>query len=1375
MKSYAVIARNALVAALLVLVAPAARAGSITGRMLDASGKPVAGAKVRWTVYRSEDEVLLDQTNAADPAVLGETATDAEGRFRVGLDKPGTSVSLRLAPAGLPTARFEGPFDSSEDIELGEIQAIGAQPVSGRVVDESGKPVAGARVLASASLILFDNDSRFFSETRTGADGTFLMADAPQGSRLVLARAPGYITVTRLQMEARPEEKITLRRGGSIRGVLTDSAGKPAAGVLVVSGETAAQTDAEGKFLLTGIAAGLHRLQAVWKEEFAARRDNVRVKDGEETAAPMKLARASAIAGTVIEEGSRRPVSGVRVAVYSQGGPGFARRRAERAGRTDARGRFRVGGLAGRPYTVEATKDGFLPASIAGVTAASASPGSASLALRRAASIAGRVTDEKGQAVAGAKVKITREMGVRRMIRGMSSNPASFLASQGVVTGPDGSFKLRGLAPERNLALEATKTGYATASRPGVTIKAGEALKDVALVLRRGLEAKSRVVDGKGEPVAGAQVRAARREEGFAGTRNIIRLAGLDQGDKPDAVSGADGTFVLKGLEEGQYTLAVTREGFAPKSVPSLEVKANAENVWPPISLTAGVSITGAVRGSGGQAVSGAQIMAIDMTNPGRPQDASSDPEGNFRLDGFMPERPILLNVNAPGYAPAQKNVTPPAEAIAVVLKSAGTVRGRVEDADTKRPVTDFSVARRGGGGPGGGIQIAMGGRGGDQTFQADDGSFELADVPPGKWTLRASAAGYRAADVSGVEVGEGETKEGVVFSLKRGGGLSGRVVDPRGAAVANAAVTWHPTETQGGGMGAAMARMMGGGGGGAATTTDADGRFSFDGLSEGRVTVTASHPDYLEASRDVDPSKEPAVDLALGTGAGISGTVVGRDGRSGVPGALVSMNEEGDAGAGFGMETTRTDGAGNFLFEHLRAGRFKLTASSSAGKSLPKDVVVADGQRMDGVLMEIATGSLLRGTVSGLPANRLGGVRIFGSAKDYNDNAVTDDSGNFTLRDAPAGVVRVQATTSFLSGKTTAKSVEVPEGAAEVPVQIVFEGSSRLSGRVTRGDRPLSGLFVNATPDPPSASAGRATGQTDEDGRYALEGLTDGNYQVNVAGQGVNYRKAFAVSGDSAGDIVLPPVSITGTVSEEGSGDPLEGVMVQAQAAQQGTSFSVKQARTDSNGHYFLDDLDSGNYKLSASKGGYQAKTQTITIGAESAESNIALQRSEGLTIHASDGLTGLPLKGLTAVAYAPGGTVAFRGTVNLDSTGRGEITSLGAGAYSLYLFSDGYSPRSFPSLQIPSPAVAVALTPGGRVEVRPAAPVSGRIVDSAGASYLLGPFRMDGRVAPSPPLVVWDNFAPGSYTLLVGSAGAETPYPFTVVEGRTTTLEIK
>ena len=65
------------------------------------------------------------------------------------------------------------------------------------------------------------------------------------------------------------------------------------------------------------------------------------------------------------------------------------------------------------------------------------------------------------------------------------------------------------------------------------------------------------------------------------------------------------------------------------------------------------------------------------------------------------------------------------------------------------------------------------------------------------------------------------------------------------------------------------------------------------------------------------------------------------------------------------------------------------------------------------------------------------------------------------------------------------------------------------------------------ATSDPTVAGDTRASSQTDENGQYAIEGLADGNYQVQLAGSGGGYRRSFTVSGDTNGDIALPAVSI--------------------------------------------------------------------------------------------------------------------------------------------------------------------------------------------------------------------------------------------------------
>ena len=483
-------------------VAWPALAGSVAGRVLDAAGKPVAGAAVKWFAYRTDDQVLLDQTSGTEPAPLGETKTGEDGRFRVALsaDKPGGSFALRITPAGSPSLRLAGPYESSEDSSLDDLHVSAAEPLTGRVVDDQGKPVGGAIVIAIASDPFSDVDAQSLSEAKSGADGSFSIPNAPGAPRGILVRAAGYVPANQFQLEARLDQRVTVKRGGTIQGTVVDATGKPAAGALVVCDEVAVLTDATGAYRLPGVDTGLRAVEALWKDDFAARKDAIRVQRGAEAAVALRLARAATITGSVVDETTRKPVAGVRVGA-SSGGFFFGgrRQRRERSARTDAKGTFRLTGLAPRAYTVSAEREGYLTSSIRGVTGGLATPGTASLALAKAASIAGKVVDEKGAAMPGARVRIERDGGMRGMMR---RGPQAFLGGQSALSGPDGAFRIRNLAAGRNLQLEAEKSGYTTGRRPGVTLKTGEALANLSLVLKKGIEARGKVVDAQGKPVA---------------------------------------------------------------------------------------------------------------------------------------------------------------------------------------------------------------------------------------------------------------------------------------------------------------------------------------------------------------------------------------------------------------------------------------------------------------------------------------------------------------------------------------------------------------------------------------------------------------------------------------------------------------------------------------------------------------------------------------------------------------------------------------------------------------------------------------------------------------------------------------------------------
>jgi hypothetical protein len=177
-----------------------------------------------------------------------------------------------------------------------------------------------------------------------------------------------------------------------------------------------------------------------------------------------------------------------------------------------------------------------------------------------------------------------------------------------------------------------------------------------------------------------------------------------------------------------------------------------------------------------------------------------------------------------------------------------------------------------------------------------------------------------------------------------------------------------------------------------------------------------------------------------------------------------------------------------------------------------------------------MVTGTLLHGTVSGLPSGQLGGVRIMASGTNYSDSAQTDDSGAYSLHDVPSGVIRLTAMTSLLSGRSTSKVVEVPEGETFRPTSR-FRALRAWRTRHARRPAAVRSLRQRA-PDPPRASAGRSSGQTDDNGSYALEGLDDGNYNVSVNGQGSPTGARSRSRAIPRRHRALPAISVTGTVT---------------------------------------------------------------------------------------------------------------------------------------------------------------------------------------------------------------------------------------------------
>ena len=393
-------------------------------------------------------------------------------------------------------------------------------------------------------------------------------------------------------------------------------------------------------------------------------------------------------------------------------------------------------------------------------------------------------------------------------------------------------------------------------------LKPGETRAGVVVALRRGAIVTGIVTAG-GEPLAGAQASVAPGRSSYG---TPPRSLSGPQWSWPRATTGADGRFRLSGLSPGEYVLTVYRTGWATETRDATIVEGKGPDPFT-IALAPEAVVSGRVVGKkgGGVAAQNVYAQAVETRDRSSGYDRTA-PDGSFRFEGLKAGVAYNLYLYGTGSNTPKAVVTPPAERVEVVVNGTGRLAGRVVDPDG-RPVTAYQVTAQ--------ADRSSGGSGwfdsARQDVASEAGEFAFDNAPAGALEVRVVAKGYQAARVGGVVVEEGEAKEGVEVRLSRGASLKGRVVEARGGTpVAGAEVSAE----------SAPARVVAG----------ADGAFEFEALAPGKVRVTATSPDFVSASENVEVGESGAsVELKMSAGASVSATVVTPGGEP-VPGAEVAI-----------------------------------------------------------------------------------------------------------------------------------------------------------------------------------------------------------------------------------------------------------------------------------------------------------------------------------------------------------------------------------------------------------------------------------------------------------------------------------------------------
>jgi protocatechuate 3,4-dioxygenase beta subunit len=1322
---------------LFLLSAMPLRGAEITGRLVF-DEKPVPGVTVSAVPFESSwDEARRELRKGAAPLPLAKAVTGANGEFRLELaaspEKPAGLIRLKAEGGGAVPRLLPGLYDASESEEVPEVSLSRAARIRGRVVDASGAPVPDAEVTLAPG-------SGAARETKTGADGSFAFEEANEYRNELVARKSGFAPAS--VKEARSgilQRPLVLTRGVALAGSVVGVDRKtPVAGALVrfegSSSSGFSETDAEGRFTMIDVPPGRGTLVV----EGGA--SGVREVAGVVAPAPpgqetrVVLLPAPSIEGRVLDALSRRPVSRARVHVV------LGRFRA--AFRTAADGRFAFPSIPPGVPVITAQALAYVPAIKALPRLSPGTKKTADLLVRESATLSGRVLDEARAGVAGAQVRAGRE-------RSPWEGETEALSPAATRTAADGSFTLHRVPAAESTQVVAAHPDFEPVFVSVPPLQPREKRAGLLLSLRRGTLLTGTVTDEGGKPVAGVDVSVMPSYR--AGSTTARAVAGPSWA-WPRTTTGADGRFRLGSLAPGDYVLSAGKAGFASERRDPLTVVEGKSLEPLSITLLSSASIRGALRGKKGGPLEGRRIMAVAAN----PLDSSSGGTAVTRADGSfeLAARPgSVYNLRlAPQFMEfVRRDVRAPAEDLELVTTGVGRVSGTVLDAGG-RPVPEFRVTAglaRSGGGPMQAMPVS-------RDVSSEDGTFVLEDVPGGVSEVSVAARGFQPARLGGVSIEEGETRPGVDFKLSRGAALRGHVVDSAsGRPVPDAQVSVDARGVPG-------------------VAADADGAFEIEGLPPGKVRVSASSPDFVPASENVEATESGAsVELKLSAGGSVAGSVASPSGEP-IAGAEVTLPSPGDM-SWSGRQAT-ADSSGSFRFPHVPAGRYTATARSGSRTGKSPEITVAPNEVRTDVRVTIGgSGATLMVTVTGLSAEEMARLRV-GVVRGGGASARRLPDGRFELNDVEPGPVTVSASPGVFesTGRSMSREVTVPEGSGTVDVEIAFEPGLTLSVRVTRAGEPVEGALVAGMPDGRNGS----TCQTDAAGTCHLEGLRPGTYRVsaNLRARGLTTRReGVQVNADQTVELEFPTGLLSGKVIASGSGHPIADAQVGAQSKEGGGVY--RSALTDSLGRFSLDGLPPGAVTLNASKKGYLPVTKGLTVSETNEDMTVELSRGDGLELAVRDGILGTPLSMVFVRALDASGSQVLGDMVRLDSSGRGDLASLQPGTYTLILGGQGLAPAAFDGVAVPGPAIEAALTPGGTLEIRaPEKRLSTgtrtcSVAGPRGEPLVFSSWGKRGEVYLSGPTTRLTAFpAVGGTVVCPGSPAV----PFTVTEGGAARIDV-
>ena len=622
-------------------------------------------------------------------------------------------------------------------------------------------------------------------------------------------------------------------------------------------------------------------------------------------------------------------------------------------------------------------------------------------------SISGRVTDEKGRSISGAKVSTgiglyspSSEGPYSQEYKGITDEEGGYLLN-------DLPYRFSGIdevpwqsrTPTQRLWVVASAEGYVT-SQKETWLGYGTQEEGVDFELQPGGVSVAGVVrDVSGTPIAGA------------------RIDVVGTGARRHAISSDGGRFGIDGLSYGTFRLSVYAEGFSPQEI--VGVLEGAEDLE--ITLSQGGTIMGRVMEGASDAYKDHPLQ--DVLVQARHQidrfyaSSLTDADGIYRIS-TLAAGPYRVSVAANRSCSIKgrlvafegKNVeVREGEVMAGIdfrLQPGIAISGRLMYRDTGESV--------------GKVRVTLQGSDPMDTVTDKEGQYRFAGVAPGEYWLETGLGGYVEVPYRlKIEIPnnpEAQDIENADLQLVRRAALHIRVMDTDGRPISGAEVRYVTPDQR----------------------TDEDGRCQYDGLRpEWPNHLIVDHPEYAFVFVDsliLSPGEHRRITFVLSSGGTLEGMVTNWKGNP-VPNARVTVCSPAlDPASSWYRRFGRivhADETGHYRAAHLPRGVLRLRVDHRDPIFAPLEVTVHIGGNGSVTRRDLSAlcGGAVVGCVKDANNRPIEGVRVYFAPHRYAWQVLTDQEGRYRAEHVPAGEYEISTDGYYRDERRERNQVVVEDG----------------------------------------------------------------------------------------------------------------------------------------------------------------------------------------------------------------------------------------------------------------------------------------------------------------------------------------------------------